>query len=256
MTPGLDENLSMTRSGNTYYYMADGLGSVRNIGESDEDVANTYDYYAFGTTLGTPTEGVTNPYGFTAREYESGSIGSTYYYRNRYYLSALGIFASRDIVEEDIVRGFRYVGNSPTMKGDPDGHSPVLVGTAAVAALIGIVAVCAYPQYNAAFSRYPDSGDKFKHCWVSCRISKVCGGVIAELAGLGKEARDRAVGVYCLLNPDSEICQGGHGDFWDSIADLAANQQCVGWESFLGMQWIGALCRRSCEDCCKEKVGY
>ena len=56
ITAGVDENLSMTRSGNTYYYMADGLGSIRNIGESDEDTANTYDYYAFGNTLGTETQ--------------------------------------------------------------------------------------------------------------------------------------------------------------------------------------------------------
>jgi len=52
----LDENVSMTRNGNTYYYMADGLRSIRNIAESDEDTANTYDYYAFGDTLGTETQ--------------------------------------------------------------------------------------------------------------------------------------------------------------------------------------------------------
>ena len=46
----------MTRNGNTYYYMADGLRSIRNIAESDEDTANTYDYYAFGDTLGTETQ--------------------------------------------------------------------------------------------------------------------------------------------------------------------------------------------------------
>ena len=123
----------MTRSGSAYYYMADGLGSIRNIGESDEDTANTYDYYAFGDSLGTQTQGVTNPYRYTAREYESGSVLDTYYYRNRYYLSALGIFASRDIVEEDIVRGFRYVGNSPTMKSDPTGLKPPTWGEAVLA---------------------------------------------------------------------------------------------------------------------------
>jgi len=117
----LDENLSMTRSGNTYYYMADGLGSVRNIGESDEDTANTYDYYAFGNTLGTPTVGVTNPYEYTAREYESGSVLDTYYYRNRYYMSALGIFTSRDAMWADVHRGWGYVGGSPLMYSDPYG---------------------------------------------------------------------------------------------------------------------------------------
>jgi hypothetical protein len=149
---------------------------------------------------------------------------------------------------------YLFVDSNPLSKTDPDGCSPIIVG----GAVIGIVAACAYPQYKAAMNRYPDSGDKFKHCWVSCRISKTCGAGISQLAGLGKEARDRAVAAYCELYPDSEICQGGHGDFWDSIDDIMANQQCMGWESNIGPVggWIGALCRQSCEDCCKKKVGY
>ena len=47
LTPGLDENLSMKRSGSTYYYHQDGLGSIRNLTDSSEVAQNTYDYYAF-----------------------------------------------------------------------------------------------------------------------------------------------------------------------------------------------------------------
>jgi hypothetical protein len=36
LTPGLDANLSMTRGESTYYYMQDGLGSVRNVVDSSE----------------------------------------------------------------------------------------------------------------------------------------------------------------------------------------------------------------------------
>jgi RHS repeat-associated protein len=125
VTPGLDENLSVTRGGNTYYYMTDGLGSVRNVVESDEDTANTYDYYAFGDSLGTQTQGVTNPFRYTAREYESGSVLDAYYYRNRYYLSALGIFASRDAVRADGHRGWGYVQAAPTLFADPFGRSVI-----------------------------------------------------------------------------------------------------------------------------------
>ena len=67
--------------------MVDGLKSVRNIVDSSEATQNTYDYYAFGDALGTQTQGVTNPYRYTAHEYESGSVFDTYYLRNRYYLS-------------------------------------------------------------------------------------------------------------------------------------------------------------------------
>ena len=41
----------MTNSTDTYYYMADALGSVRNLVDSAETVRNTYDYRAFGVNL-------------------------------------------------------------------------------------------------------------------------------------------------------------------------------------------------------------
>lgn len=171
-----------------------------------------------------------------------------------FYNPSTGRWLSRDPIEEKggkNLYGFNY--NDPIQFYDKDGRHPAAV------ALIGAVFACAMPQHNESFKRFPDSGDKFKHCWVSCRISKTCGGLIAELAGLGKEAKDRAVGAYCELFPDSEICKGGQGDFMDSIDDIAANQQCIGWESLaFGAPggWIGSLCRQSCEDCCKAKVGY
>ena len=121
VTPELDENLSVTRGANTYYYASDGLGSVRNVLDGSEAAQNTYDYYAFGDSLGTQTQGVTNPYRYTAREYESGSVLDTYYYRNRYYMSGLGIFASRDAIWADVARGWGYAANDPLDLTDPYG---------------------------------------------------------------------------------------------------------------------------------------
>ncbi len=121
----LDANLSVTRSGSTYYYMADGLGSVRNVVDSSETVQDTYDYYAFGNTLLASPSNVTNPYRYTAREFESGSVLDTYYYRNRYYVSQLGIFMSRDAQWADPQRGWGYVGNRATFYRDPFGHAEI-----------------------------------------------------------------------------------------------------------------------------------
>jgi RHS repeat-associated protein len=120
ITPGLDANLAETRSGSAYYYMADGLGSVRNLVDASETVQNTYDYYGFGDSLGA-TQGVTNPYRFTGREYEAGSVLDMHYYRNRYYLPGLGIFMSRDAAWADEARGWGYVRNSPTASVDAFG---------------------------------------------------------------------------------------------------------------------------------------
>ncbi len=122
VTPGLDDNLSETRGGSTYYYMQDGLGSVRNLVDSSETTQNIYDTYAFGDNIAyAQTVNIASPYRYTGREFELGSYDSTHYYRNRYYLPYLGIFASRDAAFADIHRGWGYVGNNPLMFVDPWG---------------------------------------------------------------------------------------------------------------------------------------
>jgi len=110
----------MTNSTDTYYYFADGLGSIRNVVESDEDIANTYDYRAFGILI-TETENVDSPFEFTGRAREPGGLSHMHYYRNRYYMPGVGIFTSRDAMWADIHRGWGYVGNAPTMVSDPSG---------------------------------------------------------------------------------------------------------------------------------------
>ncbi|MGA4643314.1 RHS repeat domain-containing protein [Limisphaera sp. 4302-co] len=268
----------------THFVCYDGNGNVWNLVSASTGTETArYEYGPFGEPL--RLSGVaarTNPFRFSTKRAEDFAGLVPYEYRA--YRPTSGRWFSRDPIGElgaeallqrkassarMARRGFAellpegpnlfgFVHNNPVSLVDADGRA---IPPAVVAALAVLAATEAsvWPQYKAAFNRYPDSGDKFKHCWVSCRISKTCGGSIAELAGLGKEVRDRAVAVYCDYFPNSEICQGAHGDFWDSIQDLQANQQCIGWESIVAGPvggWIGALCRRSCEDCCKAKVGY
>lgn len=142
-----------------------------------------------------------------------------------------------------------FVKNNSIGNYDSDGR---LVGYI-LAGIATAVYACAAPQYSIAMEKYSEDGgftDKFRHCWVSCRMSKTCGAAFTQLAGLGKEARDT---VEHLLKDMA----GGADDWIDSLDDLIANQQCVGWESILGPAggWAGALCRKRCEDCCREKIG-
>jgi RHS repeat-associated protein len=115
VTPGLDDNVSLATGGSTYYYMKDGLGSIRNLIDSNEATQNTYDYYAFGKELGSWTENVTNRYTYTAREYDEES--EQYYYRARYYDGSKR-FNRRDPVEP---YGYVYCRNNPTASKDPTG---------------------------------------------------------------------------------------------------------------------------------------
>ena len=236
------------------YYFHDGNKNVSDVVAESE--AARYFYAPFGKSEAEGVLAEINKFRFSAEIHDS--ILRLMYYNYRHYDYADGRWIVRDLVGER--GGIMLYGNGGDFinVNDKLGQSAVIVGGALVIA----VAACAYPQSQAAFSRYGDSSDKYKHCWVSCRISKTCGGAIMELAGLGKEVRDRAVCWFCETFPeysDSEICQGGHGDFWDSIADLAANQECVGWEAHMFGAvggWLGAIFRGSCEDCCRCRVGY
>jgi RHS repeat-associated protein len=227
---------------NHAYYFAAGNGNIVCMVDADGNIVASYRYDPFGNTIS-----------------QDGPLADANHYR--FYDPNLQRWLNRDPIDELghllLTTGQRahiaydanlccFVRNSPPNFHDADGHLIGYVSSAFAAAIYA----CAKPQYDAAFTRYPDSGDRFKHCWVSCRVSKTSGGDWAYFAGLGKELRDSVV----------RVIKGSHNDPWiDSLQDLLANKKCIGWESQLGSApggWIGALCRRSCEDCCKEKVGY
>jgi RHS repeat-associated protein len=117
VTPGLDQNLSLTASGSTYYYLSDALGSIRQVLDSDESTQNSYDYEAFGSVHGSPTENIAQPFRFTGREWDPES--SLHYYRARTYAASLGRFLARDPL---VLRpAYAYVLNRPTILTDPSG---------------------------------------------------------------------------------------------------------------------------------------
>ncbi len=90
--PGIDEPLSLTRDGQTWYYHADGLGSITSITDSAQAVVNRYAYDSFGSPKSAET--IRNAYAYTGREYDSET--GLYYYRARYYDPEAGRFVSKD----------------------------------------------------------------------------------------------------------------------------------------------------------------
>jgi RHS repeat-associated protein len=118
---GIDEPMEVQVGHGSYYYSADGLGSVVALTKSNGSAVNTYfGYNTFGG-MPAPTETVANPFRFTGREWDSET--SLYYYRARYYDSLFGRFLSEDPIglggrDENL---YRYVRGNPASFGDPSG---------------------------------------------------------------------------------------------------------------------------------------
>jgi len=121
-TQNMDEPLAMLRAGVTSYYHADGLGSITSLSNAAGSVANTYTYDSFGN-LTAPTGSITNPFRYTAREFDSET--NLYFYRARYYDPATGRFHNEDAISfAGGINFYDYVQNSPVRLTDPFGWSP------------------------------------------------------------------------------------------------------------------------------------
>jgi RHS repeat-associated protein len=121
VTPFLDQNLSITTGGSTYYYSQDGLGSVRTLSDSSGDVKNTYDFLPFGGAY-QPGTSVTVEQRYTYTGREKNPESALMYYRYRQYDPRVGRFRARDPIGYVAdVNVYSYLGGSPVRSGDPLG---------------------------------------------------------------------------------------------------------------------------------------
>jgi RHS repeat-associated protein len=115
----LDRPLAEFRSSSTSYYEADALGNVTTLTSSSGTTINTYAYDSFGKLVSS-TGALTNPFQFTGRE--SDIETGLYFYRARYYDSAVGRLLSEDPIGFNGSNDFYvYVLNNPLLWTDPLG---------------------------------------------------------------------------------------------------------------------------------------
>jgi hypothetical protein len=103
--------------------------------------------------------------------------------------------------------------------------APVVVVSAIVLAVVG----CSYVFYKYALDNYSSKGDKWMHCWCSCKIASYCGGnAVAVLVGAGKEVVDAAL---------DQLGYAANAEWADFVADLK-----------------GVVCSDSggCVECCDQ----
>jgi hypothetical protein len=139
-----------------------------------------------------------------------------------------------------------YAKSTPHLYVDPTGRDSTLITALSALAACG---VCGKAFYNYANSAYPDKSDKWKHCYVSCKVASYCTTACAAAAGYAKELRDLTVGAaykVCVsqLGRAHPVCEWlllqGPGTLLDSILDGVADV-------------IGIRCSRgldTCRCCC------
>ena len=117
--PNIDEPLAVQQGTNTYYYHADGLGSITDLSNASGSIVQTYSYDSFGNM--TATGNIRQPFTYTAREYDSET--GMYFYRARYYDPKVGRFVTKDPIgfAGDDVNLYNYVGANPINWIDPEG---------------------------------------------------------------------------------------------------------------------------------------
>lgn len=117
-------------------YMADALGSIEALADTNKVIQTQYAYDPFGVTTNTGTSNK-NTYKFTAREDDATGL---YYYRARYYSPPTGRFNQQDTFagnQEDPQSLHKYVAfnNDPVNRVDPSGREGELVELEAVQAI-------------------------------------------------------------------------------------------------------------------------
>jgi len=170
--PNVDEPLGMSKGDSDYVYHANYQGSVTALSDVSS-VVNSYQYSAYGDT-NTFGDGSLNSFNYTAREYEYDGI---YYYRARYYDSAIKKFISVDPIgfSAGDSNFYNYVGGNPVNNTDASGLCPWCIAMA-IGAVTGA-------GIDIALQLIQNSGECIN--WNSVGTAAIAGGALSFLGPTG-----------------------------------------------------------------------
>ena len=135
-----DSNVvSMSKSGNDYFYMLDELGTGMYLTGTDGITTSTYAYDEFGRNINpftgkkekpayTKQGNIIQPLAFTG--YQHDKMTGSYFAQARYYDAGAGRFVSEDSVRgrinrPDTINHYLYCWNRPTSLRDLNGRDPI-----------------------------------------------------------------------------------------------------------------------------------
>lgn len=123
--------LGMEVDGDFYYYVTDGLGSVRLVVDETGAVEGAFDHDAWGVpdTSVTPPGAELRAHTFVGGLGQRNEGGGLYYARQRWYDPGLGRWLSADPIGfSGGLNLYTYVGNNPINWADPSGLDKAYLG--------------------------------------------------------------------------------------------------------------------------------
>jgi len=118
--PGIDEPLITEKNSQSFYYHADGLGSITDLTNQSGTIVQRYTYSSFGKIESQLDSNFIQPYSFTSREFDPEI--SLYYYRTRFYDPLAGRFLQEDVIGFGGGQNFyAYVHENPVLRTDAFG---------------------------------------------------------------------------------------------------------------------------------------
>jgi len=195
--PGIDEPLTMEKGSESFFYHADGLGTVTEITDSIGALKQQYTYSSFGKIESQLDPNFIQPYTFAAREFDPET--GLYFYRVRYYDASVGRFLSEDPLGSDNpdtdANFYPYAQNNPVNLTDPFGlftYKPgVPPASPALSRILSCIESCyrslivitstseAIPEHPpgsphrrgvAADIRYPSNPERLLCCAAKCGV--------------------------------------------------------------------------------------
>jgi RHS repeat-associated protein len=187
-------------SGTTSYYGYDAHGDVRFLMDSSGNVADTYDYDAFGNSVGS-TGTTPNVYRYQGEALDSET--GLYYMRARYYDPTVGRFLNVDPMTDKGEHPYSYAAADPVNGHDPTGEQDVIDSTMLMAAfmppmpqLTGIkLSVKCIASMTLSVLAIPG---QWMHAVTACQATPVGGG-----GGTGKSGRGHGPAVPPVTPPPS-----------------------------------------------------
>jgi len=138
--PGIDEPLIVDKSGASFFYHTDNLGSVTELTDTAGSVIQFYIYSSFGKIESQLDPNFVQPFTFTAREFNPET--GLYFYRARAFDPENGRFLQEDTFEgfksqPETLTKYSYVQNNPINLVDPLG----LIDLETIRTIVNVVSI-------------------------------------------------------------------------------------------------------------------